>query len=185
MHITPDEERRIEAAAEQLEARTGVQVLAAVIGKADHYPEVPWKAFALTTALAVLALADDAAAGESEPALFEGPDLSIMERILIGAFVLFIVYLVGFPIAKLLVSRASWYGTARKALKTKGTARIGGFTFGGSGSGGGSRSSGARVAAASRAAAAARAGAGPREAGRGEDGGRGLARSLTHHDILV
>jgi len=141
MHITPDEERRIEAAAEQLEARTGVQVLAAVIGKADHYPEVPWKAFALTTALAVLALADDAAAGESEPALFEGPDLSIMERILIGAFVLFIVYLVGFPIAKLLVSRASWYGTARKALKTKGTARIGGFTFGGSGSGGGSRSS--------------------------------------------
>lgn len=57
MTFTPDEERRIQAAAEQLEARTGVQVLAAVIGKADHYPEVPWKAFALATALAVLALA--------------------------------------------------------------------------------------------------------------------------------
>lgn len=57
MTITAGEEQSIQAAAEQLEARTGVQVLTAVIGKADHYPEVPWKAFALATALAVLALA--------------------------------------------------------------------------------------------------------------------------------
>lgn len=134
------------------------------------------------------ALADEAPAGESEPALFEGPDLSIIERIMLGAFIfgiiglftvigivtpsggwilypflipfwatfpiavlglkgafiLFIVYLVGFPTVKLLVSRASWYGKARKELKTKGTARIGGFTFGGSSSSssGGSWSSG-------------------------------------------
>jgi len=57
MFISAHDEARIQAAAERLEARTGVQVLTAVIGKADHYPEVPWKAFALATALAVLALA--------------------------------------------------------------------------------------------------------------------------------
>ncbi len=56
MSITADEERRIQATADQLEARTGVQVLAAVIGKADHYPEVPWKAFALAAALAASVL---------------------------------------------------------------------------------------------------------------------------------
>jgi len=120
------------------------------------------------------------AGAEPEPSGFhmEGPELSIIERILMGAFIfgiiglftvlgvltpsggwflypflipfwatfpivivgvrgafiLFIAYLVLFPIAKILVSRASWYGKARKALKTKGKARIGGFTFGGSSS---------------------------------------------------
>ncbi len=126
-------------------------------------------------------------AAESRPSGFnlEGPDMSIMERVLIGAFifgiiglftvlgvltpsggwflypflipfwatfpiavvgvkgafVLFIAYLVGFPIAKVLVSRSAWYGKAGRDLKTKGKARIGGFTFGGSSSGGSSRSS--------------------------------------------
>ena len=112
----------------------------------------------------------------------EGPDLSIMERILFGAFIfgiiglftvlgvvtpsggwfiypflipfwaafpivvvgvrgtliLLISYLVLFPIAKILVSRASWYGKARQTLKTGGKARIGGFTFGGGSSSGSS-----------------------------------------------
>jgi putative membrane protein len=57
MYFTTADEQRIQAAAEQLEARTGVQVLASVIGKADHYPELPWKAFALAASLAALALA--------------------------------------------------------------------------------------------------------------------------------
>ncbi len=129
----------------------------------------------------------EAAASESAPSAFqlEGPDLSIIERILLGgfifgiiglftvlgvmtpsggwilypflipfwamfpivvvgvrgAFVVFIAYLVLFPVAKILVSRASWYGKARKELKTKGKARIGGFTFGGSSSSSSGRSS--------------------------------------------
>ena len=126
-----------------------------------------------------------AAVAEPKPSAFhfEGPDMSILERVLMGAFVFGIIglftvlgvvtpsggwfiypflipfwatfpllvigvkgtvvllaaYLLGFPIAKLLVSRASWYGKARKEMKTKGRARIGGFTFGGS-SGSGSSS---------------------------------------------
>lgn len=61
MYFTADEEGRIQAAIEQLEAGTGVQVLAAVIGKADHYPEAPWKAFALAASLTSLVLAIQAA----------------------------------------------------------------------------------------------------------------------------
>ena len=131
---------------------------------------------------------------ESEPhpvaekkhdAFFEGPDLSITERILIGAFIFGIIglftvlgiltpgmgwflyfflipfwamfpivvvgtkgalyllgtYVIGFPIAKLIVSRQPWYEKAQRDIKTKGTASIGGFTVGGS-SGGSSWSSG-------------------------------------------
>jgi putative membrane protein len=61
MYFTAVEEGRIRSAVEQIEAKTGVQVLAAVIGKADHYPEAPWKAFALAASLASLVLAIQAA----------------------------------------------------------------------------------------------------------------------------
>lgn len=57
MYFTADEEGRIRSAIGQIEAKTGVQVLAEVIGKADHYPEAPWKAFALAGSLASLGLA--------------------------------------------------------------------------------------------------------------------------------
>jgi uncharacterized protein len=57
-----------------------------------------------------------------------------------GALVLLATYLVGFPLAKLIVTRMPWYEKARKDLKSKGEARVGGFTIGGSGSSG--RSSG-------------------------------------------
>jgi len=40
-----------------LEAASGVEVVAAVIARADSYPEVPWKAFALGASLAALAAA--------------------------------------------------------------------------------------------------------------------------------
>ena len=38
-----------------LERATGVEVVVAVIARADSYPEIPWKAFALGTSLASLA----------------------------------------------------------------------------------------------------------------------------------
>lgn len=115
-------------------------------------------------------------AGEKSDSFFEGPDMPLPERILIGAFIFGIIglftvigiltpgmgwflyfflipfwamfpivvvgvkgaltllgiYVVGFPIAKLLVTRAPWYAKAQNDLKTKGSARIGGFTLGGS-----------------------------------------------------
>ena len=125
------------------------------------------------------------APSQSKESFFQGPDLGIVERILIGSFifgiiglftflgvvtpgmgwflyfflipfwamfpivvvgttgalVLLVTYLVGFPIAKLILSRTPWYGKAKKDLKRKGRASIGGFTLT-SGGGGGWRSSG-------------------------------------------
>ena len=125
------------------------------------------------------------ARAEKSDNFFDGPDLSLTERILIGAFIFGIIglftvlgiltpgmgwflyfflipfwamfpivvvgtkgalyllgtYVIGFPIAKLIVSRMPWYEKAQRDIKTKGTASIGGFTVGGS-SGGSSWSSG-------------------------------------------
>jgi putative membrane protein len=50
------ESAALEQAIVDLEAKTGVQLVTAVIGKADSYVELPWKAFALGTALASLVL---------------------------------------------------------------------------------------------------------------------------------
>lgn len=137
--------------------------------------------------------ASEAPADDPRPAVaerksdkfFDGPDLSLTERILIGAFIfgiiglftvlgvltpgmgwflyfflipfwamfpivvvgttgalwLFGTYLVAFPIAKIIVSRQPWYEKAKRDIKTKGSATIGGFTVGGR-SGGSSWSSG-------------------------------------------
>lgn len=48
-------------------------------------------------------------------------------------FYILIVYLVGFPIAKILVSRSGAYQRAAEELRKKGVARVGGFTIGGGG----------------------------------------------------
>lgn len=55
MNLSETDRRAIGERAARLEARTGVQAVAAVVGKCDTYPEVPWKAFALFSGLAALA----------------------------------------------------------------------------------------------------------------------------------
>ncbi|MFO7615809.1 MAG: YgcG family protein [Bacteroidales bacterium] len=52
-----------------------------------------------------------------------------------GAFVLFVIYIIGFPVAKLLLKRTKWYIKAGQDLKSNGSASIGGFTFSSGGSG--------------------------------------------------
>lgn len=58
-------------------------------------------------------------------------------------FYILIAYLVGFPLAKLLVSRTHWFEEAKRNIGRKGYAGTGGFTWGGGsfGSGGSSWSS--------------------------------------------
>jgi len=60
------------------------------------------------------------------PMVIIGPTLSL---------VLLAAYLVGYPIAKIMVARTDWYKKAGIDLKTQGTASIGGFTFSTSASG--------------------------------------------------
>jgi uncharacterized protein len=59
-----------------------------------------------------------------------------------GALILLIIYVVGYPIAKLMLRNNVWYKKAKEDLRTKGRASIGGFTFSSGGSGGGWSSGG-------------------------------------------
>ena len=56
MYLSEDETQRLNARVRQLETNTGVELVTAVVGKCDHYPEIPWKAFALGVAFSSLAL---------------------------------------------------------------------------------------------------------------------------------
>lgn len=55
MHLNTEERRRIDQCVAAFEAQTGAQVVTAVVGKSDNYPEIPWKAFALGASLTALA----------------------------------------------------------------------------------------------------------------------------------
>ncbi|MGQ0523690.1 MAG: TPM domain-containing protein [Betaproteobacteria bacterium] len=54
MHVTEEEQSQINKLVAEAEARSGVQVLIAIVARADAYPEIPWKAFAIGAALASL-----------------------------------------------------------------------------------------------------------------------------------
>jgi putative membrane protein len=60
MLLSKAEADAIEARSREVEARVGVQVIAAIIGKADAHVELPWKAFALGAVLSgfVMVIAD-------------------------------------------------------------------------------------------------------------------------------
>jgi len=51
-------------------------------------------------------------------------------------FYILLAYLIGFPIAKILISRSDVYRRAAEEIRKKGVARIGGFTIGGAGGSG-------------------------------------------------
>ena len=50
--------------------------------------------------------------------------------------VLLIIYIIGYPVAKLYIRTTPWFKKAKKDLRTKGKASIGGFSFSSGGSGG-------------------------------------------------
>jgi uncharacterized membrane protein len=55
-YLQPDEAGAIERRIAMVEATTGAQVIVALIGRCDRYPEIRWKAFALGVALSSLAI---------------------------------------------------------------------------------------------------------------------------------
>lgn len=56
MFLTPPDADAVNALVARVEARTGAQVVTAIVGKSDAYPELPWAAFALGASLAACAL---------------------------------------------------------------------------------------------------------------------------------
>jgi putative membrane protein len=59
MALTAQEQQEINELARRFETATGAQAVAAVVGRADEYPDVPWKAFALGAAMAAMAVVAD------------------------------------------------------------------------------------------------------------------------------
>jgi uncharacterized membrane protein len=55
-YLSREQAQAVEQSIASIEARTGVQVLVALIGRCDAYPEVRWKAFALGVSLSALAV---------------------------------------------------------------------------------------------------------------------------------
>jgi putative membrane protein len=54
MFLSQAEVAAIDRDIARVEARTGVQIVTAIVGKADSYPELPWTAFALGASLGAL-----------------------------------------------------------------------------------------------------------------------------------
>jgi putative membrane protein len=103
MQLTEHERTLIAERVAALEARTGTQVVTAVVGKSDSYPEAPWKAFALGSAAAALACViwQLAAGGWSTDASRMGHVLVILGS---GAFLALFAILHA-PFARLFVDR--------------------------------------------------------------------------------
>ena len=56
MEMTPQEADAVEKRIAAVEARTGVEVVAAVVARSDDYPEIAWKAIALGVGVAAVAV---------------------------------------------------------------------------------------------------------------------------------
>ncbi|MGD9333120.1 MAG: TPM domain-containing protein [Desulfobacterales bacterium] len=81
-----------------------------------------------------------------------------------GAFILLAIYLICFPVAKVILSKSKWYDKAKQDIKQKGRANIGGWTL--TSGGGGWRSS-----------SVGRSGGGGFSGGGGSSGGGGASGS--------
>jgi putative membrane protein len=54
MYFNNNQTAQLKDLIEKIEQRTGIELVASVVGKCDSYPEIPWKAFALSIAVATL-----------------------------------------------------------------------------------------------------------------------------------
>ena len=55
MYFTDTQSVHLKDIIRKIEERAGIEMVAAVVGKCDSYPEIPWKAFALAAAVSALA----------------------------------------------------------------------------------------------------------------------------------
>jgi putative membrane protein len=55
MYFNNDQAAQLNDLIGKIERRTGIELVAAVVGKCDSYPEIPWKAFALAVAVSAMA----------------------------------------------------------------------------------------------------------------------------------
>ena len=104
MFLDAEAETAVKQRVAGLERSTGVEVVAAVIARADSYPEIPWKAFALGAALALLAAvaaALTAPGWEAAEAIVE----TAVAALTVGAVAALATVWIA-PLARLFLSRA-------------------------------------------------------------------------------
>lgn len=96
MYFNDTQTGRINDLIGKIEERTGVELIAAVVGKCDSYPEIPWKAFALAASAGSLAVLVQALIGHG-CALLRNPQFAAVFILAAGAvFALLSVFLPAF-----------------------------------------------------------------------------------------
>ena len=103
MPLTEQDRTNVAARAGELEARTGTQVVAAVVAKSDSYPEAPWKAFTLGAVTAGLACVIWQLTGHGWSA--EASETGHVLVILGGGALLALSTILNAPLARLFVDR--------------------------------------------------------------------------------
>ena len=104
MFLDTSAESAVKQRVAALESATGVEVVVAVIARADSYPEIPWKAFALGVSLAALA-AVAAAAIEPGWETFEAVAETAVTALAAGAAAALATVWIA-PCARLFLTRA-------------------------------------------------------------------------------
>lgn len=93
MMFTEQQKQRIGRRIAEIEARTGAEVVTTLAARCDNYPEIPWKAFALGTALAATAIAGHRALS---PAWAAGTPL-VLVSVMLGAGLVFALATLAWP----------------------------------------------------------------------------------------
>lgn len=78
MHVTEQEQSQINELVAEAEAKSGAQMLIAIVAKTDAYPEIPWKAFAIGAAVAALLVMMDAFYRQDWPSVHPGFEAAVV-----------------------------------------------------------------------------------------------------------
>jgi putative membrane protein len=109
--LTDADKARIGARVRDIEARTGAEIVTVFAERCDHYPEIPWKAFALGAALTAAGLA---LAGTLPGDRFAPPLPLALVLSLSGGLALLLLTALLPPIARLFLDRVRAETEARQ-----------------------------------------------------------------------
>lgn len=73
-YLTAQEQKELDRRVSETEQRTGSQIVLAVAGRSDAYPDIPWKAFALAASVAGIA----AVLVDLKRTSWHGPEAAVM-----------------------------------------------------------------------------------------------------------
>jgi putative membrane protein len=109
--LSDSDKERIGARVRELEARSGAEIVTVLAERCDHYPEIPWRAFALGAALTAAGLALVSGLYSGWP----GPPLALALALgLSGGLFLMLLTAVAPPFARLFLDRVRAESEARQ-----------------------------------------------------------------------